>query len=157
MMDLFALPGLDPGLSLYIEGGGALVAPNIADITGNITILAGSAVDLPGATNVADMTMNVNGALSLPALTSLSNSTITVAESGLISVPELLAISGTNVTVNGNGVFDAPKLAAMTGTVNATRYISVTIDGQFDAPDRLHSCRTYGCSPPAALPSYCPP
>lgn len=123
MVDLTAMSTLDNGLALYLDSGGGLVAPNMAELTGNVSVLSGSSLTLPDATSVVDMTLNVNGTLSLPVLTTVSNVTVNLAESGVLTLPELLSTSDSNITLSGSSLFDSPKLTGMTvvwGTVLAS-------------------------------------
>jgi hypothetical protein len=134
VVDLSALPALDAGLALYIDSGGELLAPSMASMLGNVSILTGTSVSLPAATSFASLTMNISGSLALPALTSIADTTVTMSETGNLVAPELLTVTGSNITINGDAEFDAPKLASMAGAVNGSRYISVTANGFFNAP-----------------------
>lgn len=124
-----------------------IVAPNLAEVTGNV-VLSGSSLSLPGATTLAAQTMNVNGLLTLPARRRWPTR-LSMCLRRYPSLPELMTISGTNVTLNGSGVVEAPKLASMTGAANGTRYISVSTDSEFNAPllTSLENVRLFASHP----------
>jgi hypothetical protein len=139
IIDLTALPGIGPGLSMNMSQGGVILLDSVATLDGSLGVDGGSVITLPGLTSLdfdSLQELSVTGAgsvLSLPDTALIVNAGLAANDGGVFLLPVLTSLHAndglTAIAVRGTGQLSAPLLESL---VNVR--LSAQSGGQLELP-----------------------
>ncbi|MFN7952512.1 MAG: VCBS repeat-containing protein [bacterium] len=125
-VDVDALATLPSAVTVIIASGGLVKAPSLTTLTGAVT-MSGSGNGFTSALTTISGALTVAGAtISLPSLTSIAGSSISVASGGALTITGAPSAIGAILSVSGGGSLTANGLTNLSGG-------RLTVDGATSA------------------------